>query len=76
MLSTLAELIAPIGPDFETSRQKAIAMIACLVQDDHHKKSLAENESLLSALVNFCLITSGPLKEDAKQAILMLVPEL
>lgn len=76
VLDTLTLLIEPVGPDFDQSRKRAIEMVATLSSNASCRKQLAENEGLLTALVNFCLITNGPLKESAKNAILALVPEL
>jgi hypothetical protein len=65
-----------MGPEYESSRRDALKIITLFMKSDGHKKRLAENEALLTALVNFCLISSGPLKDEAKQVILRLVPEL
>jgi len=76
VLETLSLLLSSIGPDYEDSRKDAVATVVLFSNEDQNKKSLAENEKLLTALVNFCLITSGPLKDKAKQVILSLIPEL
>jgi hypothetical protein len=76
VLSTLAVLLTAMGPEYESSRRDALKIITLFMKSDCHKKRLAENEGLLTALVNFCLISSGPLKNEAKQVILGLVPEL
>jgi hypothetical protein len=76
VLSSLAVILSAMGPEYESSRRDALKMITLLMKSDGHKKRLAENEALLTALVNFCLISSGSLKDEAKQVILRLVPEL
>jgi hypothetical protein len=76
VLSSLAVILSGMGPEYESSRREALKIITLFMKIDGHKKRLAENEALLTALVNFCLISSGPLKDEAKQVILRLVPEL
>jgi hypothetical protein len=76
VLSTLAVLLSGIGPEYESPRIDALKILTIFMKCDGHMKRLAENENLLTALVNFCLISSGPLKDEAKQLILRLVPEL
>jgi hypothetical protein len=68
--------LEPIGPDFEPSRTNAIKVITSLTANAATTKLLVENELLLTALVNFCLISSGRLKDEAKTAVLALIPEL
>jgi len=79
VLDSVSVLMASVGPDFETSRTNAITMLTAFMDDDideGSKKALAGNDSLLAALVNFCLINSGAQKDKVKQIILKLVPEL
>ena len=76
VLESLSLLLESVGPEFELSRRNAVHMVTLLSSDPSSKKLLAENEGLLSSLVSFCLMSNGPLKEDAKNAILRLVPEL
>lgn len=76
VLDSVALLMTSVGPDFESPRANAIEIITIFMNDDESKKPLAENDDLLSSLVNFCLITSGPQKDKVKQMILKLVPEL
>jgi hypothetical protein len=76
VLDCLKLLLEPIGPEFEQSRKNAIEIVTVLTSESCSKKLLAENEGLLTALVNFCLIANGPLKDDAKSAVLALIPEL
>lgn len=76
VLSALTVLLSAMGPEYESSRRDALKIITLVMKSDCHKKRLAENEGLLTALVNVCLISSGPLKDEAKHLILRLVPEL
>ena len=80
-LEIMAILLSPLasGPDFDASRSKAVKVLTIIAnEDDRNKKPMADDENLLTALVNVCLMTSneGPLKDDAKELILALVPEL
>lgn len=76
VLDALSILLTPVGPDYEKSRSNTVNIILTLLKNDRNKKLLAENEKLLTALVNFCLMNSGKQKDEVKQVILMLVPEL
>jgi len=76
VLDTVALLMTSVGPDFESSRSNAIQIIGIFMDDTESKRPLAENDDLLSSLVNFCLVTSGSQKDKVKQMILLLVPEL
>ncbi len=75
-LNLLAALLSPVGPDFEHSQSIAMATIYALAHVETNKKPLAENERLLTALVNFVMTTDSAKKDDAKSLILQLVPEL
>ena len=72
----LSILISSVGPDTVTSRWNAISIILKLLEDEPSKKPLADNERLLTSLVNFCLLNSGPQKDTVKKIILKLVPEI
>ena len=82
VLEILTMLLSPIAhPDFDASRQNAVHVLSVLVNDHPgNKKPMADDEYLLTALVNLCLMYSSnegsPLKDAAKQLILALVPEL
>lgn len=80
-LEIMTILLSPLasGPDFDASRSNAVKVLTIIVNDnDCNKKPMADDENLLTALVNVCLMTSneGQLKDDAKELILTLVPEL
>jgi len=76
-LNLLAALLSPFGPDFEQSQGVAMKSIQAIAGVDGNKKSLAEDEGLLTALVNFAMATSEAEKKDeAKSLILKLIPEL
>jgi len=81
VLEILTMLLSPIAnPAFDASRQNAVDVIRALVDEDlRNKKALAADEYLLTALVNLCLMNhsqGSPIKEAAKEIILLLVPEL
>jgi hypothetical protein len=76
VLNSVAILLQPVGPDFDQSRKNTLEVVAALSSESISRKLLAANEGLLTSLVNFCLISNGPLKDVAKSAILALVPEL
>jgi hypothetical protein len=74
ILDIITLLLTPLGPDFGPSRDHALRVVEILSR--HEKKKLADHESLLGALVNLCLVTSGELKVQVKTIVLDLVPEL
>lgn len=76
VVNTLTSLLSEFGPDFEDSRDDALEVVLILKENENNKRPLAEHEGLLTALVNLCILESGPKKDLAKQAILDLVPEL
>ena len=58
-------------------RQNALETLAFLATKQANRQSLAENEILLSALVNLCLLQPDAASKDtAKKIIIDLVPEL
>lgn len=76
-LKLLAALLSPVGPDFEPSQSIAMTTIHSLVDVDSNKRALAEDEGLLTALVNYAMVTTETAKKDeAKSLILKLIPEL
>jgi hypothetical protein len=79
VVNTLTHLLSEPGSQFEDSRDNALKLVLVLVRKEVNKRPLAENENLLTALVNLCLLQPpGPSgkRELAKRLILMLVPEL
>ena len=79
VINTITHLLSESGCQFEESRNKAVEVVTILVEKECNKRPLAENERLLTALVNVCLLhPSGPTskRDAAKQLILELVPEL
>jgi hypothetical protein len=81
VLEIMAILLSPLVavPDLDASRSNTVQVLTSLANDDdRNKKPMADDENLLTALVNVCLMTNneGPLKDAAKQLILALVPEL
>jgi hypothetical protein len=76
-LNALTSILSSIESHQDLSRDRAVQVVLTLVQNDANKKSLAENEGLLSGLVNLCLLhPKGKNKDLAKQVILDLVPEI
>jgi hypothetical protein len=81
-----ALLVAPVGPEYERSRDNGVSIVDQLVHAQEQdasarvgaKKHLADNERLLSALVGYCLQQhhDGGKKDRAKRLIIELVPEL
>ena len=77
LFDTLSELLQPVGPCFDESRQDTLELLQLFLQNDANKRILAEHEGLLTALVGFALMTSqDDKKKRAKRLILLLVPEL
>lgn len=76
VLDTIAELLRPVGPQFDKSQRDSLELIKIFLQDARNKKILADNERLLTALVGFALIAAEQKRKCAKQMILDLVPEL
>lgn len=77
VLCTLAYLISRVGPESEQSRTDAMEVLQFFSKDEATKHRLAENDGILTALVNFALTcTPGKQKNCAKEMILQLVSEL
>lgn len=77
VLDTIALLLSSVGPDFDESKANAVDTTVLLHDDNQSKRSLAENERLVSSLVNFCLHEDNQNKRaKVKQIILNLIPEL
>jgi hypothetical protein len=61
----------------EKAAQNVLESLRIMMQNVSNKKPLAENESLLSGLVNLCLANPRmTTKECAKQLVLQLIPEI
>lgn len=76
-LNLLSALLSSVGTDFEQSQGIAMSTVQSLVDVDTNRRSLAEDEGLLTALVNYAMATSDSGKKDeAKALILKLIPEL
>ena len=72
-----SELLQPVGPCFDESRQDTLELLQLFLHHDDNKRLLAAHEGLLTALVEFALTTSqDDKKRKAKHMILQLVPEL
>jgi hypothetical protein len=77
VVNSLTLLLSESEPNQERSRNAALEVVLILVENELNKKPLAENEGLLSGLVNLCLMQPGPKNKDAaKRVILDLVPEI
>jgi hypothetical protein len=77
IVNTLTVLLSQPGDPHEESRSNALEVVSLLVENEDNRRPLAENESLLSGLVNLCLLQPDKKSKDAaKQVILDLVPEL
>jgi hypothetical protein len=58
-------------------KDTALKVLHTMLANEANKKPLAENEGLLSGLVNLCLVQpGGKFKESVKRVILDLVPEI
>ena len=76
-VNTLTSIISEIDPNQEKSRTTALDIVVRLMENEINKKPLAENERLLSGLVNLCLMEPQHTnKVSAKKIILDLVPEI
>lgn len=73
LLDLVTLCLTPVGPAFDASRSKSLQLVEKAFSE---KKTLAEHQELLAAIVNVCLITSGETKAKAKQLVLQLVPEI
>ena len=78
IVNTMTNLLSPsrIYSEREQPRDNVIDVLLLLLKNESNKRPLAENEGLLSALVNVCLVEQGTRKDLAKQTILELIPEL
>jgi hypothetical protein len=77
LLNLLAALISHVGADSEQSHMIAMNVIKALAANDGNKRAMAEDEGLLTVLVNYAMTTiEGGKKDEAKAVILKLIPEL
>ncbi len=77
VVNALNAVISQEGKDTEKLRGIALQTIVLLATKEANKRPLAENESLLSGLVNLCLVQpDAHFKAIAKRVIINLVPEL
>jgi hypothetical protein len=77
VINSLTSLLSDTELCQDQSRENALNVVLTLLASEGNKKPLAENEGLLSGLVNLCLIQpNGKHKESIKGVILDLVPEI
>jgi hypothetical protein len=77
VINSLTIMLSDPDPSRQASRKNALDAITLLVENQDNKRPLAENEGLLSSLVNMCLMQPDPTtKMAAKRVILDLVPEI
>jgi hypothetical protein len=77
VINTLTVMLSEPDSSREESRNNALDTVILLVENENNKRPLAENEGLLSGLVNMCLMQPGPSnKTAAKRVILELVPAI
>ncbi|KAG7364281.1 hypothetical protein IV203_037483 [Nitzschia inconspicua] len=75
--NALTSILSNTEQRYEMSRERTLNIVLTLLRNDMNKKPLAENEGLLTGLVNLCLLQpSGRNKDSAKKVILDLVPEI
>ena len=72
----VVDIFALLLSDMEISTAKAVECIRLAVQNDATKKCIIEHDSLLTDLVNVCIVSSGDLKAEAKALLVSLVSEL
>ncbi|CAJ1956578.1 unnamed protein product [Cylindrotheca closterium] len=77
ILKCVTKMLEADGDEYEKSRKRALDSIVALAENEANKRCMAENEDLLSGLVNLCLLQpQQPTRRLAKELILQLVPEL
>eukprot|EP00934_Nitzschia_sp_Nitz4_P002989 Nitzschia sp. Nitz4//scaffold40_size135432//115840//117748//NITZ4_003266-RA/size135432-snap-gene-0.133-mRNA-1//-1//CDS//3329551285//2979//frame0 len=77
VVNTLTTIVSDHNPKNDKSRRMALDTVVLLLQEDANRRPLAENELLLSGLVNLCLLQpDAEEKVIAKQVIINLVPEM
>ena len=77
VIKILIHLFSFSSKEHYSSRQNALETLDLLAMKQANRRSLTENESLLSALVNLCLLEPDANSKDAaKRIIIDLVPEL
>lgn len=76
-LNAMALMLSASSPKQQEAAQNVLQVLGILVEDVVNKKPLADNEDLLSSLVNLCLVNPGQSTKDlAKRLILQLIPEI
>lgn len=77
VLKCVTTMLEAAGNHNEKSRNRALDSIFVLAEIETNKRRMADNEELLSGLVNFCLLQpQQSTRRRAKEMILQLVPEL
>lgn len=77
VINSLTVILSEPDSGREDSRNNALDAVVLMVENEKNKRPLADNEGLLSSLVNMCLMHPGLTnKTAAKRVILDLVPEI
>lgn len=77
VVNALTTILVESKSDEAKAANQALHIIQTLAANKSNKRPLAENERLLSGLVNLCLLQpESEMKDLAKQIILELVPEI
>jgi hypothetical protein len=72
----MSTLLTQTSPEFDVSREKAIKSIGVMIEDTESKKCFIEHETLLTNLVNVCIVSAGEQKAEAKTLLVSLVSDL
>lgn len=72
----MSTLLTQTTPEFDISREKAIKSIGVMIEDTESKKCFIEHETLLTNLVNVCIVSAGEQKAEAKTLLVSLVSDL
>jgi hypothetical protein len=76
-INAMTSILSAATRNEEKAAQNVLESLRIMMQNISNKKPLAENESLLSGLVNLCLANPRmTTKECAKQLVLQLIPEI
>lgn len=75
-VNAMSSILNKSAPTQGNATETVLQVLAMLVEAPANKKPLAENEELLSSLVNICLVNPGTTKDCAKRLVLELVPEI
>lgn len=77
VINILIHIISNVSEGHDGSRQNALDTVSILTSKEENRKPMAENENLLSALVNLCLLNlDESSKTIAKRIVIDLVPAL